>query len=729
MRVVFAPVKPEEESLLRRPPMGRSDEIVCFGPGPAVYAEQIRSLPAGWKPDVYLLWSIEYNSIPEGLEESDCLTVGVVGDWNLGGQAFQIMGGVFDMLFADRNGCARLQEAGFENVHYAPLWGFDPQLHRRIPDVPRDLDIVMVGNFNHEVQREREKWLARVARMSRRYRVCLTSNVYGEDYARLMNRAKIVFNRSIRGEINMRAYEAPACGALMFYERENTEIRDLFVDRQECVLYGEDDLEDLLDYYLTHEEERERIAEAGHRRVQACTWAHVLGRILNAIESHQVDNPEPRIQKRKFLSLPPAERYFRRAYHGLLMPNRSALVAAQSALFQAQNLFPNRPDFANAWACLLAEWAAGMLDDRERRGYLQGALEHACSACNAQPDYVTAWFNRAHIHLTLGDLLTAEAALGEAVSLLEADDLRADQLRGPYYPRQFNAFGVELERVWGATRPESTEWTEALRALLLWRAWEELSDLAYQKGRYADAVDFAAEATRRRPDIGTTRHRLARALRAVGRSTEAEAEYRRALADAPLCHEMWIELAELLQETKQYDICITLLEDVSAILDGCPYYESLRPHLQAIRARLQPQPGPTPTQRGLRLLALPDWSNATEWQSLLRHYAQTFHAAEPVTLLLGVDTDRHPSVEVVVAMLEGYLSGHLHKRIDQIPDITLLHRSLHADERQRLFQQADAFVAGTNPTDQEQAGAAGLPILSVNDLDRALSAAAIRKAA
>jgi len=752
MRIVIAPVKPEDEPLLRLPPPGRSDEIICFGPGPANYAEQVERLPAGWRPDAYLLWSIEYNSIPVGLEEADCLTVGVVGDWNLGGQAFQLMGGLFDLLIADRNGCARLREAGFENVCYAPLWAFDPLLHRRMPEVQRDLDIVMVGNFNHDVQRERARWLARVAKLSRKYRVCVTGNVYGEDYVRLMNRAKIVFNRSIRGEINMRAYEAPACGALMFYERENAEIRDLFADRQECVLYGYDDLEDLLDHYLTHEDERERIANAGHRKVQEHTWAHVRARVFALIEDHLRSSADlqSRIGARPFCSLPPAERRFRHAYHGLLLPDRQALKAAESMLLRAQDLLPDNPCVANARACLLAEWAGGLQDQAERQRCLLGAREYAARACHMQPDYVVAWINLAYIHLALGDLNQAEAELGEAVSLLDDEDLRAEQLRGPYYPRRFDAFSVELERVWGTTipfldsgfsvldcphpgskseNPESPVWVEAMRSLLLWRAWETLSDLAFARGRNADAVDFAAEAVARRPDIGTTRYRLARALRAVGRSQEAEAEYRRALEDAPFCHEMWFERAELLRDLRQYDQCQAFLEEIFALLDGCPFYDWLRAHLETLWASLASERARAPLDGRLRLLALPDWNDPQTWQPLLRRYAQVFSTGDPVTLTLGLDARQHPPMECVVAALERFLVGALQVSVERIPDVMLAVLPSRAEERRRLFQQADAFVAVGDPADAALAQAAGIPILSVESLDLARGVAAAQKAA
>ena len=235
MRILIGHTNQIAEVKEGRPLPGRAglhDAILAFGEGythlnvtPAMsWKDILAQCPSNWQPDVYIHWSPEYNPVPEGLERADCLTAGVFGDWNLGGRAMRTIGGLFDVVIADKVGCERLQGMGYKNVIHSLLWAFDPHKHRRLNDYEkqaRPIDILMIGNFNHAIQWERAPWLARVARLSQNYRVVLTSKLYGDAYVQAMNKAKIVFNRSIRGEANMRAYEAPACGALMFYEAEN----------------------------------------------------------------------------------------------------------------------------------------------------------------------------------------------------------------------------------------------------------------------------------------------------------------------------------------------------------------------------------------------------------------------------------------------------------------------------------------------------------------------------
>ncbi|HMC88099.1 MAG TPA: glycosyltransferase, partial [Gemmataceae bacterium] len=110
----------------------------------------------------------------------------------------------------------------------------------------------------------------------------------------LLRRARIVFNRSIRGEFNKRAIEALAGGALLFQETENCETPALLRDREHCVYYTRDNLETLLEYYLEHEDERRAIAEAGHNLAREYTFEKLWEGCI-----HQIETELPELKKRQ----------------------------------------------------------------------------------------------------------------------------------------------------------------------------------------------------------------------------------------------------------------------------------------------------------------------------------------------------------------------------------------------------------------------------------------------
>lgn len=570
-------------------------DVRAFNPAPASdavpcllsYASIEALYPPDWRPDVYLHLSVEYHPVPQGIEEADCLTVATAGDWNLGWQALEQVGGAFDLLIADQNGCDRLHAAGFPNVRYVPLWGYDPIRHRRLSGgEERDLDIVMVGNFNHEVQRERALWLARVAKLSRRYRVCLTSHVFGEEYTRLMNRARIVFNRSIRGEINMRVYEAARCGGLLFYERENPEIRALFADRRECVLYGEDDLEALLDHYLALENaaERERIAEAAFHKAAPYTEQHVCPNILTLVEREYARFAAG--VGRSLRVLPAGERLYRYAYQQITLPRRERIPAAEAALACLKAQEDTGPEVTNALACATAEAALDLSDPAPQRSRLVQAVGLLRECLRRHPEQIIARINLAQISLLLEERQPALMELREAVSRLRAPNLTPAQMAGPCFPRRFDLFQTEWERAHADHPPDSPDRIEALQAVLLWSAQCRLSETGMQLKRASEAVQWATGAITARPDLHTGWWLRGRAQAMVGRLREAEADLRAAYTRMPLLPDLWIDLANLLLTSSQYDKCHTFLLELRAILAGCPYYAFWQPTLDALTAAL-----------------------------------------------------------------------------------------------------------------------------------------------
>jgi hypothetical protein len=118
-----------------------------------------------------------------------------------------------------------LATEGIENARVENLYGWGREFqcsHGLNTDETRtnqrDIDVLFVGNFHQAVRRERLPWLLRIAQLGYRWRVCLRTGAFGDEYRQLLSRSRIVFNRSIRGEANQRVFEALAGGALLFQE-------------------------------------------------------------------------------------------------------------------------------------------------------------------------------------------------------------------------------------------------------------------------------------------------------------------------------------------------------------------------------------------------------------------------------------------------------------------------------------------------------------------------------
>ena len=227
------------------------------------------------------------------------------------------------------------------------------------------------------------------------------------------------------------------------------------------------------------------------------------------------------------------------------------------------------------------------------------ALQSARAALQAHPHHTTLRFNLAQILLALPDVSAAFATLQTLFTLLNAPCADASALCDPYFPRGFDLFTVEMERLWSEYAPEKPEGSAALQTLLRWRVAEQLGEIALAQGECETAIRFARAATSARPDLLRTQALLARSLRALDCGEEAKACYRAALAEVPLDPALWNELATLLLETKQAERCQAFLMDVEAMLDGCPFYETWRPN-SCVPAIRRP-PSRVPRCQGLKV--------------------------------------------------------------------------------------------------------------------------------
>ncbi|MEW6749561.1 MAG: glycosyltransferase [Candidatus Latescibacterota bacterium] len=241
-------------------------------------------LPSGWRPDL-VVW---IDAGPEfRLQEPacfDCPTVCLVGDTHTGQQEWRMelaRGYEHTFLMFARQHIPLFAAAGCTRVAWLPA-ACEPRLHRGFP-VAKAYDVVFVGQTMPRWHAERVRLLEQLVQSGLDVRV--DSKVL-EEMALLYSRGRMVFNRSLNGDLNMRVFEALASGSLLLTDRlpAAAGLEELFTDRRHLVLYGESDLVDVARYYLEHGEEREEIAGAGQAEVLAHhTYGHRADALLGAV--------------------------------------------------------------------------------------------------------------------------------------------------------------------------------------------------------------------------------------------------------------------------------------------------------------------------------------------------------------------------------------------------------------------------------------------------------------
>lgn len=396
---------------------------VAFDPSMGSWDELVAKLPPGFVPDVLMLWWPDQEPLPAGLEHCPIPIVGVVSDYNLTLPYTAGLWPFFDLLLCDKAGVDLFRRLGFADVRYWCQYAHKRSFHRVFADASaRDLDLGFAGNLNPAVQRERAPWLDRVRRLGERgVGTIVTDQVRGEAYGRFLNRCRIGWNRSIRGEMNLRAFEVPACGAVLLMERENREVADFFVPGEECVLYGADDFEQVVLELLADDARRTRIAAAGHARVQQ----HRLGTRLGALAD------QLRSLRQKRPTSTEAERVLGRA-SALLSTWASPQVLITAAM-AAHDLAPDDPRTLNLLGLATLRWRGNEGGEAAWRLWQQAAI--------ADPAYVPAAANLLALAGTTGNDDLVQRARSEFERRLAEPAWR--DLDGLVLPFGFSAQAVD----------------------------------------------------------------------------------------------------------------------------------------------------------------------------------------------------------------------------------------------------------------------------------------------
>lgn len=183
----------------------------------------------------------------------------------------------YDHVFCvQKTGAEKLKKDAGVNAVWVPI-GCDPEKHKNLR-LEKKFDVAFVGTEGKKNLRgELLKMLARRYPDSfiGRAESGLISNIYSS--------AKIGFNYSINNDVNMRMFEILSCGALLVtnFIHDNG-FEELFSPGVNTVVYRSPaELFKTIDYYLAHDDERERVADQGHiLAVNSHTYADRLKRML-----------------------------------------------------------------------------------------------------------------------------------------------------------------------------------------------------------------------------------------------------------------------------------------------------------------------------------------------------------------------------------------------------------------------------------------------------------------
>ena len=186
----------------------------------------------------------------------------------------------YDVIFcAQKQGAKELKKQTRVDTQWVPL-GCDPQIHKKL-DIPKKYDIGFVGRDAKKFPRGRHLEI-----LKRKYPNSYIGEADYRKISEIYSASKIGFNSSIQNDINMRIFEILGCGCfLLTYHIKNNGFDELFERGKHLVTFKNyKEMINLIDYYLEHDDEREKIAEAGYKLViNNYTYFHTVQTMFNYI--------------------------------------------------------------------------------------------------------------------------------------------------------------------------------------------------------------------------------------------------------------------------------------------------------------------------------------------------------------------------------------------------------------------------------------------------------------
>ncbi len=235
----------------------------------------MHALPRGWRPGCFLNIETAIHFPTENLGNIPCTTAYWFIDLNKSHQEFlEIAKDYAILLLPHRETTRRFVEAGLLNTYWLPP-ACDPSVHAR-SSREKQFDISPAGDPTAysdllELLRERGYHV--------NDRRCLL-----EDKADLLSKSKVIVSNA--AQLTSEIYEAMAFGGLLLTnDIPGSGLADMFHDREHMVVYrSQEELFELLDYYLANETEREQIAHSGQSEVlENHTYPHRIMQLAQVL--------------------------------------------------------------------------------------------------------------------------------------------------------------------------------------------------------------------------------------------------------------------------------------------------------------------------------------------------------------------------------------------------------------------------------------------------------------
>ena len=244
------------------------------------------------KPKDFFFYIDPANDFPFYLEKIKFTTISYFIDVHLELEQRLIFSNFFDYIFIAQKKYVnifknyRRKYSISKSVNWLPL-ACDPEIHFK-KNLTRDLEVSFVGQINKLTSKFRYNLINKV--LPKYYTNDYTKFYEKNQMGKIYSRSKIILNKSINYDLNMRFFEGLCSGGLLVTDKISNGVNQLFKDKTHYVTYRTiKEAINKINYYLNNKKKRETIAKKGQKHViKFHTYKHRLLKILNLIHANKL---------------------------------------------------------------------------------------------------------------------------------------------------------------------------------------------------------------------------------------------------------------------------------------------------------------------------------------------------------------------------------------------------------------------------------------------------------
>lgn len=277
-KVLTLGIKPDDEynnNININLPSKELDIVTDLSPDIKLISDTIKSKIV---PDLFLWIDSGTNFFPKNIEQLDYPSAAYFIDSHLNLKKHIELAKHFDFIFiAQKEYVNIFKKHGIKSVHWLPL-ACDPEIHKNY-NLPPKNNICFIGSTNLNPRR-----LFLLEKIKMKHSV-FSDRLFLNEMALAFSESKIVFNSSVKNDLNMRFFETLSTGSLLLTDMaKNSGQDELFIANEEIVCYEDETINNTIDFYLENDELREAIARRGYEMtLNAHTYQHRVEDLLSVV--------------------------------------------------------------------------------------------------------------------------------------------------------------------------------------------------------------------------------------------------------------------------------------------------------------------------------------------------------------------------------------------------------------------------------------------------------------